>query len=76
MVLIVGQSLINIGVATGSLPTTGLPLPFFSYGINSIIASLLLAGLLIRVAREGAQISASAIQPKARSIHNPPIALN
>ena len=52
MVFIVGQSLINIGVATGSLPTTGLPLPFFSYGINSIMASLLLAGLLVRVARE------------------------
>lgn len=52
MVFIIGQSLINIGVATGSLPTTGLPLPFFSYGINSIIASLLLAGLLVRVARE------------------------
>ncbi len=55
MVFLVGQSLINIGVATGSLPTTGLPLPFFSYGINSIIASLLLAGLLIRVARENSQ---------------------
>lgn len=52
MVFIVGQSLINIGVATGSLPTTGLPLPFFSYGINSIVASLLLSGLLVRVARE------------------------
>ncbi len=55
MVLMVGQSLINIGVAVGSLPTTGLPLPFFSYGTNSMIASLLLAGLLIRVARENAQ---------------------
>ena len=55
MVFLVGQSLINIGVATGSLPTTGLPFPFFSYGINSIIASLLLAGLLIRVARESSQ---------------------
>ena len=52
MVFIVGQSSINIGVATGSLPTTGLPLPFFSYGINSIVASLLLAGILVRVARE------------------------
>jgi len=52
MVFIIGQSLINIGVATGALPTTGLPLPFFSYGINSIVASLLLAGLLVRVARE------------------------
>ena len=55
MVFLVGQSLINIGVATGSLPTTGLPFPFFSYGINSIIASLLLAALLIRVARESSQ---------------------
>ena len=55
MVLIVGQSLLNIGVTVGSLPTTGLPLPFFSYGTNSMIASLLLAGLLIRVARESCQ---------------------
>lgn len=55
MVFLVGQSLINIGVATGSLPTTGLPFPFFSYGINSIIASLLLSGLLIRVARESSR---------------------
>ena len=55
MIFLVGQSLINIGVATGSLPTTGLPFPFFSYGINSIVASLLLAGLLIRVARESSQ---------------------
>ena len=52
MVFLVGQSLINIGVATGSLPTTGLPFPFFSYGINSICASFLLSGLLVRAARE------------------------
>ncbi len=51
-VLMVGQSLLHIGVATGSLPTTGLPLPMFSYGGNSMIASLIAAGLLIRVARE------------------------
>ena len=50
--LMVGQSLLHIGVTTGALPTTGLPLPLFSYGGNSMIASLLAAGLLIRVARE------------------------
>ena len=55
MVFLVGQSLINIGVATGSLPTTGLPFPFFSYGINSIVASFLLAGILVRAARETSQ---------------------
>ena len=55
MVVMVGQSLLNIGVATGVLPTTGLPLPLFSYGGSSMVASLLLAGLLIRVARESSE---------------------
>lgn len=58
MILMVGQSLLNIGVATGALPTTGLPFPLFSYGGSSMIASLAAAGLLIRVAREncGAEV--------------------
>ncbi|MBW4664668.1 MAG: FtsW/RodA/SpoVE family cell cycle protein [Chroococcus sp. CMT-3BRIN-NPC107] len=55
MIFLVGQSLLNIGVAAGALPTTGLPLPLVSYGGNSIIASLLIAGLLIRVARESSE---------------------
>ncbi|MEM9089523.1 MAG: FtsW/RodA/SpoVE family cell cycle protein [Cyanobacteria bacterium P01_F01_bin.53] len=52
MVLLIGQSLVNIGVATGTMPTTGLPFPMFSYGGSSMIASLITAGVLIRVARE------------------------
>lgn len=52
MVLLVGQSLLNIGVATGSLPTTGLPFPLVSYGGSSMLASLATAGLLVRAARE------------------------
>ena len=51
----VGQSFLHIGVATGVLPTTGLPLPMFSYGGNSMIASLIAVGLLIRVARESSE---------------------
>ena len=54
-ILMVGQSLLHIGVTTGALPTTGLPLPMFSYGGNSMIASLMSAGLLIRVARESSE---------------------
>ncbi len=54
-VVMVGQSLLHIGVTTGALPTTGLPLPLFSYGGNSMIASLLGAALLIRVARESSE---------------------
>ena len=62
MILMVGQSLLNIGVATGALPTTGLPLPLFSYGGSSIIASLLSAGLLIRVARESNEAQVFSLQ--------------
>jgi cell division protein FtsW len=54
-IIMLGQSLLNIGVASGALPTTGLPLPLFSYGSSSMVASLFLAGLLIRVARESSQ---------------------
>ncbi|MEB3213959.1 MAG: FtsW/RodA/SpoVE family cell cycle protein [Leptolyngbyaceae bacterium] len=50
--LLVGQSLLNIGVATGALPTTGLPFPMMSYGGSSMLSSLITVGLLIRVARE------------------------
>lgn len=63
-VLLVGQSLLNIGVATGALPTTGLPLPMFSYGGNSMIASLLAAGLLVRVAREGSEAEVVSLEER------------
>ncbi|GAX36015.1 FtsW/RodA/SpoVE family cell cycle protein [Nodularia sp. NIES-3585] len=54
-IVIVGQSLLHIGVSTGALPTTGLPLPMFSYGGNSMISSLVSIALLIRVARESSE---------------------
>ncbi|MEY4825738.1 MAG: Bacterial cell division rane protein [Cyanobacteriota bacterium] len=50
--LLVGQSLMNIAVASGAMPTTGLPLPLVSYGGNSLLASLATAGLLIRCSLE------------------------
>ena len=52
MVLLIGQSLLNMGVATGVLPTTGLPFPLLSYGGSSMLASLATAALLVRAARE------------------------
>ena len=51
-IILIGQSLLNIGVNTGALPTTGLPFPFLSYGGSSFLSSFMLAGLLIRVAIE------------------------
>ncbi len=50
--LLVGQSFLNIGVASGVMPTTGLPLPMVSYGGNSLLSSLVTAGLLIRCSLE------------------------
>jgi cell division protein FtsW len=55
MTFIVLQSILNIGVATGALPTTGLPFPMFSYGGSSLIASLVMSALLIRVSRESSE---------------------
>jgi len=52
--LLVGQSILNIAVASGAMPTTGLPLPLVSYGGNSLLASLVTAGLLIRCSLESA----------------------
>lgn len=54
--LLVGQSFINIAVAAGGVPTTGLPFPFMTYGGSSMISSLLIAGLLIRCGREMSQV--------------------
>ncbi|NEO18972.1 FtsW/RodA/SpoVE family cell cycle protein, partial [Moorena sp. SIO4A5] len=68
MLFIVGQSLLNIGVASGALPTTGLPFPFFSYGGSSMISSLCSAGLLIRVARESSEAKVVSIQSRRQYI--------
>jgi cell division protein FtsW len=50
---IASQAAINIGVACGILPVTGLTLPFISYGGSSLIVSLAMAGTLINIAQRG-----------------------
>ena len=40
---------LHIGVATGLLPTTGLTLPFISYGRSNLILSLVMTGILINI---------------------------
>ncbi|MFO7629300.1 MAG: putative peptidoglycan glycosyltransferase FtsW [Prochlorococcaceae cyanobacterium] len=63
-VLLVGQSILNIAVASGAMPTTGLPLPLISYGGNSLLASLLVAGLLIRTSLEAHGLEGLATTPQ------------
>lgn len=43
------QAFVNIGVATELLPNTGLPLPFLSYGLSSLVSNLLAIGFVFNV---------------------------
>jgi len=43
------QALINILVVVGLLPTTGIPLPFVSYGGTATVVSLFSAGILLNI---------------------------
>ena len=72
-VLLVGQAMINIGVASGALPTTGLPFPMMSYGGSSMISSLVIAGLLIRVAREAREADVVKIPKKVEPPEPAPV---
>jgi cell division protein FtsW len=48
---IVSQALLNIAVVSGSVPATGIPLPFFSAGGSSLATTLLAAGFIVNVSR-------------------------
>jgi cell division protein FtsW len=45
------QGMLNIGVALGLVPTTGVPLPFLSYGGSSLVVSLVALGMLLNVSQ-------------------------
>ncbi|MBN1068400.1 stage V sporulation protein E [Clostridium botulinum] len=46
------QSLINIAVVTGSMPVTGVPLPFISYGGTSLVINMAAMGVLLNISRQ------------------------
>ncbi len=47
------QSFVNVGVATGLLPNTGMPFPFLSYGGSSMWVNMLCIGLVLNVGMNG-----------------------
>ena len=51
---IVIQAMINITVALKMVPTKGFPLPLFSYGGSSMVATMILLGMLLSVAEREA----------------------
>ena len=45
------QAMINIGANTGTIPYTGVPLPFISFGGSSLVVSLAAVGVLLNISR-------------------------
>ncbi|MBR4040220.1 MAG: putative lipid II flippase FtsW [Clostridia bacterium] len=50
------QAFINMGVVTGIMPTTGLPLPFFSAGGTSVTMIMAAVGILLNISREQGRV--------------------
>lgn len=50
--LTIVQVILNIGVATSSIPPTGIPLPFFSAGGTSFVFQMIAMGIILNVSRQ------------------------
>ncbi len=51
MIMIGLQVIINVGVVTNCIPSTGIPLPFLSYGGTSLVINLFAMGILLNISR-------------------------
>jgi len=49
--LIATQTLVNVGVVTGLLPTKGLPLPFISFGGSALLVTMAATGVLVNISQ-------------------------
>jgi cell division protein FtsW len=71
--MITVYAVINIGVATAFFPTTGLPLPFVSYGGSSLVVNMAAIGVLLnmskRVVPEPGSVSSLRIPVRRRGAH-------
>lgn len=51
VIMIASQVIINVAVVTNSIPNTGVPLPFISYGGTSVAIIMMLIGILLNISR-------------------------
>jgi cell division protein FtsW len=49
--ILMSQTLANIAVVSGSIPATGIPLPFFSAGGSSLLTTLIAVGMVVNISR-------------------------
>jgi cell division protein FtsW len=63
------QAIVNIAVVTGSMPATGVPLPFISYGGTSLMFTLAGIGILLNIAQhpDGMRIDRAVVRDDKRS---------
>lgn len=54
--LVMVQVVINIGVVTNSIPNTGMPLPFFSYGGTALVILLGMCGILLNISKSTSKV--------------------
>jgi cell division protein FtsW len=65
-VTVVITAFLHIGVVVGLLPTTGLTLPFISYGRSNLVLSLFMTGVLVNIGSSKERVhGASATNPLA-----------
>ncbi|TMJ16963.1 MAG: cell division protein FtsW [Bacillati bacterium ANGP1] len=71
--LLVGQAALNVGVVTGAVPVTGVPLPFVSFGGSSLVSSFLAIGVLLNLSQyahpaDGHAAAAPSRPPRHRGV--------
>ena len=64
--LIAIQVILNIGVTTSSIPPTGIPLPFMSYGGSSMLALYIAMGFVHAISAHGRGIQGKKIKRKPK----------
>lgn len=62
--MIIIQVILNLCVVTGLLPTTGLPLPFISFGGSSLISNMVAVGILLSISKETDKLPEVGFMPR------------
>ncbi|TXD96196.1 putative lipid II flippase FtsW [Psychrobacter frigidicola] len=58
-IIFIAQTVINAAMNMGAMPTKGLTMPFFSYGGSSMLISLIMVAILLKIYKESPEIGKS-----------------